>query len=93
MGSCSFLFYLVFAFLPFQYKEREKTGKANENTNPAMEEMEQQSLEESKVGQRLSDLTTRRVIIGILTMLFLLPLFDEDFHISAATFYEGGLEV
>ena len=31
---------------------------------------------ESRVGQRLSDLTTRRVIIGVLAMLFMLPLFD-----------------
>lgn len=72
-----------------QFKEREESDKVCNDP----EEMEQQSLEESKVGQRLSDLTTRRVIIGILTMLFLLPIFDEDFHMPYTAAYEGGLEV
>ena len=40
--------------------------------NPVEEEEEN----ESRVGQKLSDLTTRRVIIGVLAMLFMLPLFD-----------------
>jgi hypothetical protein len=31
--------------------------------------------EESKVGKKLSDLTTRRVIILVLSMLFSVPLF------------------
>ena len=34
--------------------------------------------EETRVGQRLSDLTTRRVIVGVLGMLFVLPFFNVD---------------
>ena len=47
-------------------KEELERGK-----NPVEEEEN-----ESRVGQKLSDLTTRRVIIGLLAMLFMLPLFD-----------------
>eukprot|EP00163_Fabomonas_tropica_P031980 TRINITY_DN780_c1_g3_i1.p1 TRINITY_DN780_c1_g3~~TRINITY_DN780_c1_g3_i1.p1 ORF type:complete len:759 (-),score=200.74 TRINITY_DN780_c1_g3_i1:174-2231(-) len=32
----------------------------------------------SVVGQRLSELTTRKVIVGIMTMVFVLPLLDPD---------------
>jgi len=31
--------------------------------------------EESKVGKKLSDLTTKRVIVLVLTMMFSVPLF------------------
>ena len=37
-------------------------------------------LEESRVGKKLSELTTRRVIIGVLAMLVLLPMFEADFQ-------------
>ena len=39
-------------------------------------EEEEEENPESKVGSKLSDLTTRKVIIGVLAMLFILPLFD-----------------
>ena len=42
--------------------------------NQVVEEEEEEN--QSRVGQKLSDLTTRRVIIGVLAMLFMLPLFD-----------------
>ena len=42
--------------------------------NQVIEEDEEEN--QSRVGQKLSDLTTRRVIIGVLAMLFMLPLFD-----------------
>ena len=41
-----------------------------------VEEDEEEEGEQSRVGQKLSDLTTRRVIVGVLAMLFILPLFD-----------------
>ena len=41
-----------------------------------VEEDEEEEGEQSRVGQKLSDLTTRRVIVGVLAMLFTLPLFD-----------------
>ena len=49
----------------------------------------------TRVGQRLSDLTTRRVIIGVLSMLFCLPLFDINTFPQGdeAVLSEGGLKM
>jgi len=52
-----------------------------------------QELEESRVGQKLSDLTTRRVILGVLLMLFILPLFDASTFDEDATLMSGGFEM
>lgn len=38
--------------------------------------------EESKVGKKLSDLTTRRVIILVLAMLFSVPLFSTSTYMT-----------
>ena len=49
------------------------------------DEEEQDSQEipsESKVGKKLSDLTTKRVIILVLLMLFTLPLFENEFYVE-----------
>ena len=50
---------------------------------------------ETRVGQRLSELTTRRVIVGVLGMLFALPWFDLDTYPSRkeASFKDSGLRV
>ena len=47
----------------------------------------------SRVGQKLSDLTTKRVIVGVLLMLFLLPVFSVDLYTvgEREEFMEGGL--
>ena len=37
---------------------------------------------ESRVGKKLSDLTTKRVILLVLGMLLILPLFDYDFYVD-----------
>eukprot|EP00210_Caulerpa_lentillifera_P001909 g1836.t1 len=56
-----------------QYESnKDKASDVGDNTD------EQVDLAESRVGQRLSDLTTRRVIIGVLGMLFILPLFEIE---------------
>jgi len=47
--------------------------------------------EESKVGKKLSDLTTRRVIMVVLAMLFSVPLFDTTSYIAPDSSYEFGL--
>ena len=39
--------------------------------------------EESKVGKKLSDLTTRRVIILVLAMMFSEPIFNTTTYIEA----------
>ena len=38
---------------------------------------------ESRVGKKLSDLTTKRVIFLVLMMLLILPLFDAEFYYEA----------
>ena len=51
--------------------------------------------EETRVGQRLSDLTTRRVIVGVLGMLFVLPFFNVDTYDVGddALLRDGGLRM
>lgn len=46
---------------------------------------------ESKVGKKLSDLTTRRVIILVLAMMFSVPLFTLTTYKPENTSYELGL--
>src|SRR3569833_2412514 len=43
--------------------------------------------QESKVGQKLSDMTTMKMIIIILAMLFSVPPFDASTYISAPNTY------
>eukprot|EP00899_Mesostigma_viride_P006218 jgi/Mesvir1/15598/Mv03208-RA.1 len=50
-------------------------------------------VQQSRVGQKLSDLTTRRVIIGVLLMLFMVPIFDANFYLIPDTFTLRGLEM
>lgn len=47
---------------------------------------------ESKVGQKLGDLTTKKMIIIILAMLFSVPLFDVNSYINPPSSYEIGLD-
>ncbi|EGR27667.1 hypothetical protein IMG5_191510 [Ichthyophthirius multifiliis] len=46
---------------------------------------------ESKVGQRLSDLTTQRVIVLVLSIMISVPLFDYNTYIESVTTYGNGL--
>ena len=49
--------------------------------------------EESKVGKKLSDLTTKRLIIVVLAMLFSVPLFDTDTYNETPDANAYGLEL
>ena len=49
--------------------------------------------EESKVGKKLSDLTTRRVIILVLAMLFSVPVFTVSTFVQDYNGYEVGLQL
>jgi hypothetical protein len=71
-----------------QYAKNKKSGEVH-----AVEAGEAPELEESRVGQKLSDLTTRRVIIGVLLMLFILPLFDATTFDEDTTLMSGGFEM
>jgi len=47
--------------------------------------------QESKVGKKLSDLTTRRVIILVLAMLFSVPLLSVGTYMAIPDSYSFGL--
>ena len=49
--------------------------------------------EESKVGKKLSDLTTRRVILLVLAMLFSVPLFSTSTYLDSFNSYTFGLNL
>eukprot|EP00357_Protocruzia_adherens_P037868 CAMPEP_0114984850 /NCGR_PEP_ID=MMETSP0216-20121206/7517_1 /TAXON_ID=223996 /ORGANISM="Protocruzia adherens, Strain Boccale" /LENGTH=212 /DNA_ID=CAMNT_0002347055 /DNA_START=258 /DNA_END=893 /DNA_ORIENTATION=+ len=47
---------------------------------------------ESRVGRKLSDITTKRVIVLVLLMLMLLPLFAASFFFAKPNSYDYGLD-
>ena len=46
---------------------------------------------ESRVGKKLSDLTTKRVIFLVLMMLLILPLFDQEFYVETSKSWDFGV--
>eukprot|EP00210_Caulerpa_lentillifera_P001911 g1838.t1 len=73
-----------------QYKRnKDKASDVGDNND------EQAELAESRVGQRLSELTTRRVIIGVLGMLFVMPLFEIEgaYYGQLSAFDSAGVRV
>ena len=50
-------------------------------------------LEESNVGHRLSELTTKRVILLVLGMMFVLPLFSNSMYVDENSSYVYGLKL
>ena len=46
---------------------------------------------ESRVGKKLSDLTTKRVIFLVLAMLLILPLFEAEFYVDPVTSWDFGI--
>lgn len=48
---------------------------------------------ESKVGKKLSDLTTRRVIILVLAMLLSVPIFSTSTYLDDNDSYEIALDL
>ncbi|GLC66140.1 hypothetical protein PLESTF_000389100, partial [Pleodorina starrii] len=72
-------------------------GAASSEEQLSMIEFEMQQEEErkTKVGQKLEELTTRRVIVGLLITILLLPSFDTRLGTfgRARTVGEGGLRM
>lgn len=65
---------------------------ADDDDEELAQEIEIKNLDvESKVGKKLSEVTMKRVILIVLAMLFLLPLFDNDFYLSAQTSWVFGV--
>lgn len=58
---------------------------------PVQNEKEVKIPEESKVGKKLSDLTTKRLIIVVLAMLFSVPLFDNQTYLDTPNANNYGL--
>ena len=48
---------------------------------------------ESKVGKKLSDFTTRKVVILVLVMLFTSPIFSVSTYLEEPNSYNYGLEM
>lgn len=69
--------------------------KKNSLTQAAEEfdDMSDDDLEQSRVGERLSELSTRRVIVGVLLMLFMLPIFGSEYFKASTTLIDGGLKI
>ena len=68
-----------------QRMKEEKEKKKKNEKNP--------DLAESKVGQKLSDLTTQRVIIIVLCIMISIPLFDTGTYSESQTSYDVGLSL
>jgi hypothetical protein len=63
------------------------------NKQEEEEEEEVKVPEESKVGKKLSDLTTRRVILLVLAMMFSVPLFTISTYQEENNSFTFGLEL
>lgn len=53
---------------------------------------ETEVFQETKVGKKLSDLTTKRVIILILSIMISIPLFSTDTYFTDYTSYQSGIQ-
>ena len=67
-------------------QEVDEDIKDKESDKVASKPKEEVKIEESKISKSLSEKNTKVVIILILTMLFLLPLFNNDTYINEPTF-------
>ena len=47
---------------------------------------------ETRVSKKLSELTTRKVILVVLGLLFLLPLFETNLYFDSQTSFEYSIE-
>ena len=79
-------------------KQKEKKGEDEEISAEELAQIQKKNepnmnMQESKVGQKLSDLTTRKVIVIVLIMMFSVPLFSLDTYQDDPNSYNYGLEM
>lgn len=82
------------------YKHASKALEKEDDDDITQEELEQINQKnneedipkESKVGQKLSDLTTRRVIVIVLIMMFSIPILSLDTYRETPNFFQYGLQ-
>ena len=67
-----------------------RSAMDRQNINKIAPESEYSIPEESKIGRKLGDLTTKRVIIIVMMLLILMPLFDLTFYVDNYTSWENG---
>ena len=72
------------------YKNAQQALKEREDYEEAEEDLNEIP-QESQVGKKLSDLTTKRVILLILLMLISLPLMEVEFYANPQTSWDFGL--
>lgn len=70
-----------------------KTIKKDESLKERLERKLKGEQEESQVGKKLSDLTTRRVIVLVTLMLLLVPLFTINTYKKEDEYFEYGLDI
>jgi len=73
-------------------KEKEKTEDKKEDDDEVKEE-DLDIPEESKVGKKLTDLTTKRTIVLVLSLLLAIILFNPDFYLQTLTAMDFGLKL
>lgn len=75
------------------YKNAQKALEAQEDNQNKVQDSSVNMPLESRVGRRLSDLTTKRVILLVLCLLLVLPLFEIDFYVTAQTSFDFGTKM
>ncbi len=78
--------------LELQQKEEEEKIKESLNEDDLNEE-DLDIPEESKVGKKLTDLTTKRTIVLVLSLLLAIILFNPDFYLPTLTAMNLGLKL
>lgn len=77
----------------FEEKIQEEFFDENGSILGQEEENEFEVPQESKVGKKLSDLTTKRTIILVLAMLFSVPVFSKSTYVRDPDPYTIGLDL
>lgn len=74
---------------------KKKNDKKDDEENLEVEEDENKLdlPEESKVGKKLTDLTTKRTIVLVLSLLLAIILFNPDFYLTTMTAMDFGLKI
>jgi hypothetical protein len=76
--------------------EMKNLGEENNEEEEEREDVTEQDVdipEESKVGKKLTDLTTKKTIVLVLSLLLAIILFNPDFYLETMTSMEFGLKI
>ena len=73
------------------YKTALKTmNKVNKRKVVDEEAIQEEAMKESNIGKKLSELTMKRVIVIVLSIIFILPFFQTSFYYSSQTSWDFG---